>query len=255
MLLLMLVPAAGAAPSTPEIGTTVVVKNEVVVEFEQEKRKLRKGNKVHQNEIVETTNSATAEIRLLDETKLAVGPSARITLDKFVYDANATPGSIVVNLSKGAFRFITGSSPSAAYEIRTPTTSLGVRGTVFDVYVAGNGETAILLHEGALDVCPTPGSCRRHDSVGRFVHVNLQRLISAPQLWDGSFMKGLSVAVAFPFVGRTLAIDPVRRLRHSDLAVGALTGKTPRVIEKSIQGGRNLPDAIGRTLPRPRLPF
>jgi hypothetical protein len=32
-------------------------------------------------------------------------------LDKFVYDAGAEPGSISINMAKGAFRFITGASP------------------------------------------------------------------------------------------------------------------------------------------------
>ena len=112
------------AVSAPEIGTTVLVKNQVTVELEAEKRRLERGNKVHQQEIVQTARAASAEIRLLDDTKLAVGPEARVVLDKFVYDAGAAPGSIAINLTKGAFRFISGTSPSAAYEIRTPTASM-----------------------------------------------------------------------------------------------------------------------------------
>ncbi len=161
-----------------------------------------KGAKVFENEIFATSTTASAEIEFLDNTKLAVGPSARIVLDKFIYDASATPGSISINLAKGAFRFITGSSPKAAYEIKTPTASMGVRGTVFDVYVADDGETVVLLHEGGLDICPTPTSCQRHDKVGHIVHVGLDRVLSAPLRWDGSLLKGLPVRTAFPFVGK-----------------------------------------------------
>src|SRR5262245_58446069 len=113
ILVLSLGPAYGKASTEPEIGTTVAVKNQGTIEAEAQKRKLEKGGKVHQQEIVETAKSASAEIRLLDDTKLAVGPSARLVLDKFVYDASAQPGSITVNLTKGAFRFITGKSTSS----------------------------------------------------------------------------------------------------------------------------------------------
>lgn len=257
VLLFVCATGARAASPRPEIGTTVIVKNQVMVEFEEEKRRLAKGSKVHQNETLETSTSASAEIQLLDDTKLAVGPSARIVLDKFIYDPNAAPGTIAINLSKGAFRFITGTSPSSAYEITTPTATLGVRGTVFDVFVADDGETAVLLHQGAVDVCSSPGSCRRHDQIGRFVHVSLQRVISVRLLWDGTFMRGRTILTAFPFVGKQLAIDSVRRLSHAALLGKAVRGKATDITTKSIPGtgGGKLPGGIDRALPKVRLPF
>src|SRR5262245_18110503 len=90
--LALVVPPSFAA--TPEIGDTVAVKSDVTAEMGEEKRKLAKGAKVHQDETLVTGEKASAEIELLDTTKLAVGPSARIVLDKFVYDAGAAPGSI-----------------------------------------------------------------------------------------------------------------------------------------------------------------
>ncbi|MCL4767513.1 MAG: FecR domain-containing protein [Hyphomicrobiaceae bacterium] len=245
---------ADASAEAPEIGTTIAVRNQVMVESEaSERRRLLKGGKVHQEEVVETAKAALAEIRLLDDTKLAVGPGARVVLDKFVYDPNAKPGAIAINLTKGAFRFISGSSPSTAYEIRTPTASMGVRGTVFDVYVAPNGETAVLLHEGAVDVCAaTAAACRRHDVIGRFVHVGLRGLVSLPLPWDGTFMRGVTIAAAFPFVGRRLAIDPLRRLRHADLIAPAT--RATRAVTKPVESLTKVPRQIRRALPV-RPPF
>ena len=145
---------------------------------------------------------------------------------------------------KGAFRFITGASPKAAYEIKTPTATMGVRGTVFDVFVADDGETVVLLHEGGVDVCSAPGSCKRHDSIGRIVHVGLDRVISAPLKWSTSLLNGIGVATAFPFVGKKLLIDPVRRLTQ-----GALLDTPKRVLQAPLKGLGGL----GRALPR--LPF
>ncbi len=220
------------AAAAPEIGKTVEVKNEVSLESAASKITLAKGDFVHQDESIVTGPDARAEVELLDKTKLAVGPEARIVLDKFVYDAGASPDSISINLSKGAFRFITGLAPKTSYEIKTPTASLGVRGTIFDVFVADNGETAVLLHEGGVDVCNTAHSCQAHNKVGGIIHVAIGGAFSLPLRWDGSIMKGIGVQTAFPFVGRKLLIDPVRRLSPRALltGVGGIGGKLQRVL-------------------------
>ncbi len=69
--------ALPASATHPEIGNTVAVRNLVTAELENEKRRLSKGAKVHQDEILITGAKSTAEIKLLDETKLAVGPSSQ----------------------------------------------------------------------------------------------------------------------------------------------------------------------------------
>ena len=219
---------SAACAATPDVGKTIAVKNEVVLETPDSKQPLAKGEVVHQDEIIVTGDDASAEVELLDRTKLAAGANARIVLDKFIFDASASPGSISVNVSKGAFRFITGIAPKTSYEIKTPTASLGVRGTVFDVFVAENGETAVLLHEGGVDVCNTARSCQSLDKAGGILHVGLAGAFSTLFRWDGSIMKGIGVATAFPFVGRRLAIDPVRRLSPNALLRG--TGSIQRTI-------------------------
>jgi len=231
-----------ASAAHPEIGDTVAVKNVVTAELENEKRRLSKGAKVHQDEIVITGAKSSAEIKLLDETKLAVGPSSRLVLDKFVYDASAPPKSISLTLAKGAFRFITGASDKAAYEIKTPTATMGVRGTVFDVFVADNGESIVLLHEGSVEICSGLFNCKRHNVVGKIIHIGLNGILSDPINWHRSLLRGVRLATAFPFVGRRLAIDPVRRLTHSALE----RGRVDDVIREPVRGLREL---------RRQLPF
>ena len=104
-----------------------------------------------------------------------MGPDAKIVLDKFVYDASPSRGTISVNLAQGAFRFITGVAPKVSYEIKTPTASLGIRGTVFDVYVAENGETAVLLHQGGIEICNAARSCQFYDKTRQIVFVGSGR--------------------------------------------------------------------------------
>ena len=51
----------------------------------------------------------------------------------------------------------------------TPTATIGVRGTAFDVYVGDTGELAIAMINGAVEVCPHSGACRLHNIIGRFL--------------------------------------------------------------------------------------
>jgi ferric-dicitrate binding protein FerR (iron transport regulator) len=215
----------GARANAPEVGTAIVVRNTVTLTVADEQRPLKKGAVVHQDEVLTTGKASTAEIELKDKTKLAVGPDATIVLDNLVFDPNAPQRSIVLDIGKGAFRFITGLSPKEAYEIRTPTATMGIRGTVFDVYVSPEGETAVLLHEGAVDICATPTTCQRHDRKGQVIHVSLTRVLSFPLSWDASLFQGLAFASAFPFVGKRLVVDPVRRVASRSLTTSQRVGR------------------------------
>lgn len=229
--------AARAGDATLEIGTAVVVKREVVATLGVEKRDLQEGGRVHRNELLETGNESQAELRLDDQTKLALGPNAGLKLDEFVIGKSDGVTTIGVNFLKGTFRFITGSEKKEAYRIETPSATIGVRGTVFDVYVDGSGDTLVLLHEGEVNVCNRKNTCRRHNSVGRVIHTTIAGVISAPIRFTSGLIPGVAgVGAAFPFIGRTLHIDPLKRtiVRPVTKAGRAVT-KGARRVGKSIR--------------------
>jgi hypothetical protein len=90
---------------------------------------------VHANETVRTGSSGQADLQFLDNTKLSVGPTSTVRLDKFTYDPNKGSGSVVVNATRGAYRFVTGVQDSKSYQIKTPYATLGVRGTILEIVV------------------------------------------------------------------------------------------------------------------------
>ena len=55
--------------------------------------------------------------------------------------------------------------------IRTPTASITVRGTFFDVYVQDNGMSWLLLIEGSIEVCNEKGVCRVLDEPGKLIRI------------------------------------------------------------------------------------
>ena len=127
----------------------------------------RTGDNVRQDELIEVSTDGTGEIRLRDNTQLALGPGSRLLLDEFVYKPDISGGAIVLNLVKGSFRFITGIAAKPAYVIRTPSASITVRGTIFDVYVQTSGMSWLLLIEGAIEVCNDEGRLRTARRAGQ----------------------------------------------------------------------------------------
>jgi hypothetical protein len=105
--------------------------------------------------------------------------------------------------------------------------SIGVRGTVFDGYVNDDGEIAVLLMDGEVDICNEGRDCRRLNRKGYFVHVGRGGVLGKIRKWDGTFMKGVAFGSVFPFVGRRLKIDQVRRFKRADLMGKALRGRVP----------------------------
>lgn len=210
--------AAQSAPSAIEAGTTVLVRNQVTAVLGTEQRELMVGNRVHRDEIIRTGSQAQVELKLDDETRLALGPDAELRLDEFVIGGGDASSSIVVRLLKGTLRFLTGRQTSQSYKIETPAATIGVRGTIFDLYISPQGETFVLMHSGLVEVCSTGRtSCYKHRAVGRIVHVNNAGAVSTPGKWTPQHAGGVTAVEAFPFVGRRLAVDPVPRMTHSTI--------------------------------------
>lgn len=201
----------------PEVGAAVLIKNQVTGTLGTAERPIETGARVHLNELIRTGTQAQAELKLDDDTKLALGPDSELRLDEFaVGSANSAP-SIGLRFLKGTLRFLTGKSASASYKIETPSATIGVRGTVFDIYVGTSGSTFVLMHMGKVQICVEKQSCQRHSLAGRVVQATALG-ISKPSKWSANLADGVSVVEAFPFVGRKLAIDPVPRSHHKAIS-------------------------------------
>ncbi len=74
---------AMAAPGD-EIGSAVRIVNVVTAEYETDARNLATGDNVRQDELIEVSSEGTGELRLRDDTKVALGPGSRLLLDEFV---------------------------------------------------------------------------------------------------------------------------------------------------------------------------
>jgi hypothetical protein len=91
--------------------------------------RLATGSNVHESETIRTGSAGAAALRFVDDTNLTVGPASTVKLDKFVYDPNKKDaGSVAIEVSRGAFRFVTGTQNKGEFKIKTPYGTLGIRG-------------------------------------------------------------------------------------------------------------------------------
>jgi hypothetical protein len=144
MLLFALQPAALAA----QVGSASAIKNQVNGVVGGNTRALSSGSEVYSDEVIRTGTGSIGEFVFIDSTKLSVGPTSEVKLDKFVYNPGGSNSSVVLNVTRGAFRFVTGTLDKRAYAIRTAYGTIGVRGTSLEGNVAvctGSPQCGLML--------------------------------------------------------------------------------------------------------------
>jgi hypothetical protein len=110
--------------------------------------------------LIKTDVDSATEIIFLDQTKLSLGPESSLTLDSVVYDPDPEKSAFVATATKGVFRFVTGNLPKKSYTIHTPSATIGIRGTIFQLSILptflddGSSVTVVefTLEEGAADI-------------------------------------------------------------------------------------------------------
>ena len=150
---LLAVPAGTAARAAERIGSTEIAKNIVQELAGPAAKPIAPNDSVFANENVRTGAESAAKFVFSDSTNLAIGPTSTVKLDRFVYNTDADYKKAAIRFTTGAFRFTTGGSEKGAYDLRTNTATIGVRGTIIEVLVE-KGESSITLIEGQCVVCP-----------------------------------------------------------------------------------------------------
>jgi hypothetical protein len=109
-------------------------------------RVLRVGIDLQAGELVTTGAEDRAHLLFLDGTALTVGPQARLTLDRFVYDNDRRLGALSLTAAQGVFRLVGGKiSKTVPITIDTPSGTIGIRGGIMLFKVEPTETTATFL--------------------------------------------------------------------------------------------------------------
>lgn len=199
-------------------------------------RKIQTNSTIFANERIRSNSSGLGHFQFTDGTKLVVGPGSNIVLDKLVFNPNgSTFNKFVLKSSAGATRIISGNSNSSAYEINTPSGTLGIRGTSFDLQHL-RGRTYIMLINGRVEFCSFSGDCETIKRKCDYVVVNRNGKISDPvQPKDGIFEKRDMVRY-FPFIADQ---GPIKQDFRLKVQTCGLVGGSKAFRSDSSPGGEN----------------
>jgi len=157
-------------------GNALGVDPDAAATLNDDNRTLVVGSDIFIGDLVKTGPRGQVQILFADNTELVVGPSSALTIEDYLIRNDGSAGKLAVDMLSGAFRFATGDSAKNRYVIGTPTGTIGVRGTEFDVHVAranepSPGATWILLYHGAVQFCTVDKVCEIIDDFCEVGHM------------------------------------------------------------------------------------
>ncbi|MDP3627091.1 MAG: FecR domain-containing protein [Hydrogenophaga sp.] len=129
-------PAAGAAAT---IGYVKTVKGEAFVDSGGQAIKAVEGTPLKVGDVVRTGANGSAGITLKDNTVMSFGPSTRFTLEEYLFAPAKGDLKLGGRLASGSLHYVSGLIAKAkpeAVNVKTPTGTIGVRGTRFVAVVA-----------------------------------------------------------------------------------------------------------------------
>jgi FecR-like protein len=136
IILLGLVSAPGLASA--QAGRFLLAVGDVVVARGQAEVRAATGTPVQSGDTIRVGPASNAQIRLADESIVGLRPGTVFRIDEFIYSGQADGNErSLFTLLKGGFRTVTGAigrlHSRERYAVRTPTATIGIRGTHYTV--------------------------------------------------------------------------------------------------------------------------
>ncbi len=140
-------PVATVAQAQEAVGVNAAIRNSVRTQpaGESALRPAALRGQVRTGDLFVSGAQSQLQILLRDQSIFTVGSNARVTIDRFVIDTDRSAGGASASVARGAFRFVSGRGGARSGAVRTPVSSIGVRGTVVEAVV---GPDALFVLEG-----------------------------------------------------------------------------------------------------------
>jgi hypothetical protein len=107
---------------------------------------LQVGDRVFKQDLVETGSNSSCSISLIDGTAFKLTSNCRMVLNEMVYSPEGANNSTLLTLVQGTASFVAGKvAKTGDMEVRTPTATMGIRGTAWTLEVEANGGITKLM--------------------------------------------------------------------------------------------------------------
>jgi hypothetical protein len=215
---------------------------------------LRASSPIHRDERIRASNSGQGQFEFRDGTKLAVGPNSSLVLDRSIFAGDSSFQTLTLKATRGTFRWVSGTSKSSAYKVNTPFGTLGVRGTVVDIYL-GSSTAAVVILEGQATFCGNDGNCKRLERGCDIVRANRKGLLDV-ETEPKIAVKGVRNEVSFPFLMGTRKLNKPFQVGGGRCGLSASASNFDKKKGGDGSPERDSPEPRGNTdSPDPNGPF
>ena len=121
---------------------------------QQHYRPLGEATHVAAGNTLATGPGGSLMLNWIDGTRVKMGPNTVLTVLKCQLNRSTEARTSVFKLDVGQIwiRILKALSQQSKFEVRTPTATAGVRGTIFSVKVTSDGDTQISVYDGSVSV-------------------------------------------------------------------------------------------------------
>ncbi|HEY4254941.1 MAG TPA: FecR family protein [Chlamydiales bacterium] len=128
----------------------------------QKERFLSRGSDIFLHDTLVVAEGSTAQLKFTDGGLMTLIASTQFSIDSYHFNTPGQKDESVSSLAKGGFRAVSGSiskSNPDNYEVKTPSATIGLRGTTFDIHVLGQ-EVYCGCTKGMIEVVNSAGRIR-----------------------------------------------------------------------------------------------
>ena len=168
-----------------------------------------KGSSIESMDTYVTTN-CSSKITFKDDTKVNVTENSRLLIDDFVFDPKKSDsGKLALKVAMGTVRYASGQiakTNSQNVDIKTPTATIAVRGTDFNMTVDETGQSLVIL----VPSCKDENDVKKYEleenrcKVGSIDVTTLAGSVTLDKAFEATYVVSTSMAPSPPTVINTI---------------------------------------------------
>lgn len=222
--LLLISPTVLASTSAEPLGKTLLAQGSIQAERSGAQEALKRLSPVYRTDIIRSAKDSTAQFRMVDNAYIDLHENSELRLEKYELSPDGQHGNVVMELLSGGLRTISGAigkKDKSEYQLKTPTATIGIRGTFYEVSLAKEG-MYLAAWKGGITVKSFSGACNLEIGKGQpanFAFVGnsgqCELLQEAPRIFTDKQPKAKPGGTALAMLGKD-AVENAIKVKPKD---------------------------------------
>ena len=170
LCLLLSSPLALATSTANEpLGKTLLAQGSIQAERSGAKQALKRLSPVYRTDVIRSGKDSSAQFRMIDDAYLDLYENSELRLHEYQFKADGQRGSVIMELISGGLRTISGAigkQNKSDYQLKTPTATIGIRGTFYEVSLTKEG-MYLAAWKGGITIKTHSGACNTALGIGQ----------------------------------------------------------------------------------------